>query len=51
MKINKKPWPLKTTYGIRNRIDTNPDFQRPAVWGRSQKQLLIDSIMKKTGFF
>lgn len=46
MKINKKPWPLKTIYGIKDRIDTNPDFQRPPVWGRSQKQLLIDSILR-----
>ena len=46
MKINKKPWPLKTIYGIKDRVDTNPDFQRPAVWGRSQKQLLIDSILR-----
>ena len=46
MKINKKPWPLKTAYGIRDRIDTNPDFQRPAVWSRSQKQLLIDTILR-----
>ncbi len=46
MKINKKPWPLKTIYGIKDRIDTNPDLQRPAVWGQSQKQLLIDSILR-----
>ncbi|MDP3029056.1 MAG: DUF262 domain-containing protein [Deltaproteobacteria bacterium] len=46
MKVYKKPWPLKTIYGIKDRIDTNPDFQRPAVWGQSQKQLLIDSILR-----
>lgn len=46
MKANKKPWPLRTTYGIRERIDTNPDFQRPAVWSTSQKQLLIDTILR-----
>src|SRR3990167_5814992 len=46
MNINKRPWPLSTIYGIRERIDTNPDFQRPAVWGRSQKQLLIDTILR-----
>lgn len=46
MKSNKKPWPLKTIHGIRERIDTNPDFQRPAVWGRSQKQLLVDTILR-----
>lgn len=44
MKTNKKPWPLGTlsnAKGIRQRIDTNPDFQRPAVWTTAQKQLLI----------
>lgn len=47
MKSNKKPWPLRSTHGIRDRIDTNPDFQRPAVWGRAQKQLLIDTILRE----
>lgn len=50
MKTNKKPWPLSTlsnAKGIRQRIDTNPDFQRPAVWTNAQKQLLIDSILRE----
>ena len=50
MKTNKRPWPLSTlshTKGIRQRIDTNPDFQRPAVWSVAQKQLLIDSILRE----
>lgn len=50
MKTNKKPWPLSTlsnAKGIRQRIDTNPDFQRPAVWSTAQKQLLIDSILRE----
>ena len=46
MKSSKKPWPLLTTHGIRDRINTNPDFQRPSVWSRSQKQLLIDTILR-----
>jgi hypothetical protein len=46
MQSNKKPWPLSTVYGIRDRINTNPDFQRPAVWGKGQKQLLIDTILR-----
>jgi hypothetical protein len=46
MKSNKKPWPLRSTHGIRARINTNPDFQRPAVWGRAQKQLLVDTILR-----
>lgn len=32
--------------GIRARIDTNPDFQRPFVWSVSQKQLLIDTVLR-----
>ena len=46
MELNKKPWPLATIYGTRKRIDTNPDFQRPPVWSQSQKQFLIDSILR-----
>ena len=46
MDSNKKPFPLITVCGIKDRIDTNPDFQRPPVWGRSQKQLLIDTILR-----
>lgn len=29
------------------RVDTNPDFQRPAVWSLAQKQLLVDSILRE----
>jgi hypothetical protein len=50
MKTNKKPMPLATVSapkGIRLRIDTNPDFQRPAVWTLAQKQLLIDTIVRE----
>lgn len=46
MEVNKKPWPVLSVCGIKNRIDTNPDFQRPPVWSRSQKQLLIDTILR-----
>lgn len=46
MKISKRPMPLATVFGIRSRINTNPDFQRPAVWGTSQKQLLVDTILR-----
>ncbi|WP_161954061.1 HNH endonuclease family protein [Candidatus Methylomirabilis limnetica] len=46
MNLNKKQWLLQTTFGIRARINTNPDFQRPAVWGSAQKQLLIDTIIR-----
>lgn len=46
MEISKKAWPLASISGLRDRIDTNPDFQRPAVWTRSQKQLLVDTILR-----
>ena len=42
----------KCTYALfsinkrRNLINTNPDYQRPAVWTKQQKQYLIDSILK-----
>lgn len=46
MDMNKKPWPITTTYGWREKIDTNPDYQRPAVWTVAQKQLLMDTIIR-----
>jgi hypothetical protein len=49
MQINKRPIPLVSlapTNSMRARIDTNPEFQRPAVWTVSQKQLLIDTILR-----
>jgi hypothetical protein len=46
MKPPVKPWPLTTTNGMKERINTNPDYQRPPVWTRSQKQLLIDTILR-----
>lgn len=44
--MNKKTWPLLTLSKRRNKIDTNPDYQRPAVWTKAQKQMLIDSILR-----
>ena len=46
MELKKDNWPLMTVYGIKDRVNTNPDFQRPAVWGLAQKQLLIDTILR-----
>ena len=46
MEIKKKDWPLSSIFGIRERINTNPDFQRPPVWGKAQRQLLIDTILR-----
>ncbi|MGI9461917.1 MAG: HNH endonuclease family protein [Alphaproteobacteria bacterium] len=50
MKINKQPYPLQSLSaegegGIRERINTKPDYQRPPVWNNSQKKLLIDTIL------
>jgi hypothetical protein len=46
MDISKKAWPIISMYGIRAAINTNPDYQRPAVWTLAQKQLLIDSVLR-----
>ena len=46
MQLNKKPWPLFTVCSLKARIDPTPDYQRPAVWSRAQKQLLIDTILR-----
>jgi hypothetical protein len=46
MRTNKRPFPLTTVRGIRKRINTNPDFQRPPVWTTSQRQLLVDTILR-----
>ena len=46
MELNKKPWPLLTVCSLKARIDPTPDYQRPAVWSRAQKQLLIDTILR-----
>ncbi len=44
--LKKATWPLFTLSKKRTKIDTNPDYQRPAVWTKAQKQLLIDSILR-----
>lgn len=46
MEMNKKPWPITTAFGWRDKIDTNPDYQRPVVWSTAQKQLLMDTIVR-----
>ena len=46
MEVNKQAWPIGSAFGRKDRIDTNPDFQRPAVWSRAQKQLLVDTILR-----
>ena len=47
MSISKITWPAKSAYRRRKGIDTNPDYQRPAVWTCAQKQLLIDSMLRE----
>ena len=46
MEMSKKAWPVSYVNGIRATINTNPDYQRPAVWSSAQKQLLVDSILR-----
>jgi len=46
MKMSKNPFPLATLRGLRDQINTNPDYQRPAVWRGPQKQLLVDTILR-----
>ena len=44
--LSKNSWPLISLNKRREHINTNPDYQRPAVWTKNQKQLLIDSILR-----
>ena len=44
--LNKPSWPLLSLNKRRNQINTNPDYQRPSVWTKNQKQMLIDSILR-----
>lgn len=46
MQIKKMEWPILSLCGVKKRVDTQPDYQRPAVWSLSQKQLLIDTILR-----
>lgn len=43
--LNKPSWPLVSLNKRRKQINTNPDYQRPSVWTKNQKQMLIDSIL------
>ncbi|HET9870870.1 MAG TPA: DUF262 domain-containing protein, partial [bacterium] len=46
---SKKPMTLSNVEFLfkHKKIDMNPKYQREAVWKLSQKQLLIDSILRK----
>ncbi len=47
MNINKKVFAVPTLCGpMKKRIDTSPDYQRPLVWTLSQRQLLIDTLLR-----
>ncbi|MDZ7823558.1 MAG: DUF262 domain-containing protein [Ahrensia sp.] len=46
MEMNKKAWALPTVCKMQARIDPTPDYQRPPVWSRKQKQLLMDTILR-----
>jgi hypothetical protein len=47
MKMNKKATPIATICNWKDRIDEQPDYQRPPAWTNKQKQLLIDSILRE----
>lgn len=44
--LTKATWPLFTLSKRQKQINTNPDYQRPSVWTKPQKQLLIDTILR-----
>ena len=46
MERKREPYPVSTLCELKDNIDTNPDYQRPAVWKTSNKQLLIDTILR-----
>lgn len=46
MELSKKPWALPTICKMEKSIDPEPDYQRPPVWSRKQKQLLMDTILR-----
>lgn len=46
MKRKKETYSVNFVCDIRSDIETNPDYQRLYVWGLSNKQLLIDTILR-----
>lgn len=47
METKIEHWPLLTFKEYENDINPNPTYQRASVWKPGQKQLLIDSILRK----
>lgn len=41
-----RPWPIGSLAHLGKKIWLNPDYQREEVWGRPQKQLLVDSLLR-----
>jgi len=39
-------WSIKKLYGLRDKINPKPFFQRGPAWGEKQRYLLIDSILR-----
>ena len=46
MRKRKETFALATLCGLKDNIDTNPDYQRPLVWKLTNKQLLVDTILR-----
>ncbi len=46
MEKKKETYPIATLCELKDNIDTAPDYQRPLVWKTSNKQLLIDTILR-----
>lgn len=47
METKSEHWPLLTFKEYEKDINPNPTYQRSAVWKPNQKQLLMDSILRK----
>lgn len=47
MEIKSVSWPLPTFKLTENQINPQPTYQRSSVWKKSQKQMLIDSIIRQ----
>ncbi len=47
MRFNKTPWPLATFKNYQKQINPDPIYQRDFVWREEQKQLLVDSIIRR----
>ena len=46
MKRYTEPWPILNVFIMKGNIDPRPQYQRTSVWTLSQKQLLLDSVLR-----